>query len=305
MRNKLLRQEKAITLIALVVTIVVLIILATVSINAVMGDDGLIQKAEKASQMQANAEAVESEAIDELYKDLANALAKTEVIDTTTSYVGYYADIDGDKEPDGVIYADLAVAVSGQWYNSNGAFSYEAITGTKDYYVSKTDHEGDFGTKDVLTATGSGADRFYVMALDDFNAGTYYCWYDAGKISDYSTVTSTDFGKGKTNTATMIGKWNSSTYGAQNDNSTYADMWGVIQDKVKEGWFVPSRGEWGAFANNLGITSSNYSNYGLSTYCWSSSPSNTRSVWFAFFNSGCMGSDLIDSKIYVRLSATF
>ena len=40
-------MTNGITLIALVVTIVVLIILATVSINAVMGEDGLIKQAEK------------------------------------------------------------------------------------------------------------------------------------------------------------------------------------------------------------------------------------------------------------------
>ena len=59
-------MQDGITLIALVVTIVVLIILATVSINAVMGDDGLIKRAEQASQHQANAEAADSDAIDEL-----------------------------------------------------------------------------------------------------------------------------------------------------------------------------------------------------------------------------------------------
>ena len=66
--SKILKKTNGITLIALVVTIVVLIILATISINAVMGDDGLIQKAEKASQMQANAEAADREAIEELTK---------------------------------------------------------------------------------------------------------------------------------------------------------------------------------------------------------------------------------------------
>ena len=42
------KQEKGITLIALVVTIVVLLILAGVSINAVFGQDGIIQKAKDA-----------------------------------------------------------------------------------------------------------------------------------------------------------------------------------------------------------------------------------------------------------------
>ena len=48
-------KEKGITLIALVITIVVLIILATISINMVLGDDGIIQKAEKSKELYQNA----------------------------------------------------------------------------------------------------------------------------------------------------------------------------------------------------------------------------------------------------------
>ena len=39
------KEMKGITLVALVVTIVVLLILAGVSINTVLGDDGIIKKA--------------------------------------------------------------------------------------------------------------------------------------------------------------------------------------------------------------------------------------------------------------------
>ena len=42
---KKLKNEKAITLIALVVTIIVLIILASISINLVLGENGIITKA--------------------------------------------------------------------------------------------------------------------------------------------------------------------------------------------------------------------------------------------------------------------
>lgn len=156
------------------------------------------------------------------------------IISQNQSYVGYYADVDGNGTPDGVIYADLAVSKSGQWTNSDGTYSYTAKTNTKDYYISQTNYEGPFGTKDVLTAIdGEGEDRFYVMALEDFNTGTRYCWYYAayGNMDDYATATSLDFGTGKANTEAMIAKWNSSVYGAQNDNGTYLDMWGAIQDK--------------------------------------------------------------------------
>ena len=188
------------------------------------------------------------------------------------NYVGYYADINGDGEVDGIIYADLAVGGSGQWGDSNGTFSYTAITGTKEYYISNTGYVGKFGTKDVISVVpdSKGADRFYVMALEDVTGTTQegtttsdFCWYDAAydnKISDYSTVTSTSFGAGKTNTKTMISKWNASTYGTQDAGGTYKDMWGVIQDKANKGWFVPSKEEWSAFAQNLGIQSREYVN---------------------------------------------
>ena len=50
-KTKATIQEKGITLIALVITIVVLIILATVTISFVFGEDGLIARAEQAAEM--------------------------------------------------------------------------------------------------------------------------------------------------------------------------------------------------------------------------------------------------------------
>ena len=52
-------KQKGITLIALVVTIVVLMILAGVSINTVLGDDGIIQKAKEAAEATKRASAEE------------------------------------------------------------------------------------------------------------------------------------------------------------------------------------------------------------------------------------------------------
>ena len=68
-------MQGGITLIALVVTIVVLIILATVSINAVFGDNGLIRQAEEARDHQANAVASDEEAMARLEQEYANVIA--------------------------------------------------------------------------------------------------------------------------------------------------------------------------------------------------------------------------------------
>ena len=45
------QKEKGITLIALVITVVILIILATVTLNVVLGEGGLIQRAQQAKDL--------------------------------------------------------------------------------------------------------------------------------------------------------------------------------------------------------------------------------------------------------------
>ena len=59
MKSTLKKTEKGITLVALVVTIVVLLILAGVSINTVLGDDGIIKKAKEAAEATKRASAEE------------------------------------------------------------------------------------------------------------------------------------------------------------------------------------------------------------------------------------------------------
>ena len=162
----------------------------------------------------------------------------------------------------------------------------------------------------------NGNERFYVMALEDINSGTYYCWYDAasGKLdSQYNVdIDANDFAvagaepTGRVNTERMIASWNSSQYGEQNDNSTYDDMWGVIQDEVAEGWFVPSKSEWAAFGATFNITSSNYlSTYGLSDFYWSSSQRTMNIAFNANFHYGSIGDYDVFNGISVRLATTF
>ena len=52
----MLRGQKGITLVALVVTIIVLIILAGISVSLLLGDNGLITRAKEAGNAQINAE---------------------------------------------------------------------------------------------------------------------------------------------------------------------------------------------------------------------------------------------------------
>lgn len=67
------KSEKGITLVALVITIVILIILATVSISfAVNG--GLFDRAEKGAQMYSNSAVDEEKVLNEAYGQTANLM---------------------------------------------------------------------------------------------------------------------------------------------------------------------------------------------------------------------------------------
>ena len=373
-----LKERKGITLIALVITIIVLLILAGVSIAMLTGQNGILTQANNAKDEteQANAkEKVESAVIatmsqskrgtldaDKLVAEITNNYGgtskktgtgfpvnttvdgksftidkdgnvtskedsnqptpnPTDKISKSTSYVGYYADIEPDGKVDGVIYADLAVGNqgSGQWPSVYEKYTIPTVTeGLKDYYISQTNYKANegFGTKDVISPTGTGKDRFYIMALTDIDGkrnGTSYDWYNAAydKMRDYATTTSDDLGKGKSNTTTMISKWNAKAYGDQDQcSSGHKDMWGQIQEKVNNGWFVPSRAEWSAFGGELGISkdSSNekyYGNFGLSSCYWSSSQYSAYTAWCAYFYFGYVYNRNVNNSNYVRLSATF
>ena len=72
MNKRIMRKEKGITLIALIITIVILIILAGVSINLVLGEDGIINKAKYAKDKYTNSAISEQEQLNELYLQLGD-----------------------------------------------------------------------------------------------------------------------------------------------------------------------------------------------------------------------------------------
>ena len=98
--------------------------------------------------------------------------------------IGYYADTDGDGTPDGIIFADLKKGGSGRWGSGDfGSYSIPTATGLKEYYISQTNYNGPFGTKNVLSARGSGNSRFNVMALSDYNNSSTYAFANAQSIT--------------------------------------------------------------------------------------------------------------------------
>ena len=73
-KSKMVKQERAITLIALVVTIVVLIILATISIYTVLGKNGIITKSQEMKESYNNRISVEEESINALQEEYNNTM---------------------------------------------------------------------------------------------------------------------------------------------------------------------------------------------------------------------------------------
>ena len=77
-------KERGITLIALVITIVILIILATVSINVVLGEGGLIQRAQQAKDLTEQAVLEEQEGLNSLMSEMTNIMAEDQNPPTPT-----------------------------------------------------------------------------------------------------------------------------------------------------------------------------------------------------------------------------
>lgn len=272
-------------------------------LSFVLGDNGILKRAQDSSGAYKNKAGEE-----------ANALAIMNSY-LETKYVGYYADIDGNGTVDGVIYADLAVG--GRY--SHWPIDYNITpetTGLKKYTVSSTQYDGPFGKKEVLKPEegSTGKDRFYVMALQDIDGkqnGDTYCWYAQAYSDSRTEIVNQEerdsFGAGKTNTATIMEKWKNEAWGEQNKGSK-PDLWGQIQTQVKNGWFVPSLSEWGAFGHELGISYDNCEDLGLSSgYYWSSSQSGKRWAWTAISGGAGFGSggENVNNYRHVRLSTTF
>ncbi len=256
---------------------------------------------------------------------------------TGEDYRGYYADVDGNGTPDGVIYADLnkASESGAQYSNSNVAYTYPAKTNLNEYTISKEKYtEGKFGEKEIIKLKkDKGNPRFYVMALENFTTEAYtdsedsskdypaytsYYWYYGAYNHMSPLITSNDFGEGKENTRKMIAKWKAAgtAEGYPNSPQNNQDIWKHIQEKYnsKEKWYIPSRGEWAAFADyftnktdlETKLTTSNYNiTYGLSGYYWSSSQYDAVHAWYVSFDYGYMGRNGVNNNHCVRLGVTF
>lgn len=80
-----MKQQKGITLIALVITIVVLIILAGVAISMTLSDNGIFNRAREARDKYTNAARDEEKFVNDVDKYIANETASETVNETVNT----------------------------------------------------------------------------------------------------------------------------------------------------------------------------------------------------------------------------
>ena len=163
MKNKKLKikQEKGITLIALVVTIVALLILAGVSISLVLNNNGVISKAKDAKNQYAEAQANEEKHFNEV-----SDWIDTKVGDTTGGGSDYDPASDGVPIPAGFVYVGGTKA--------SGLVISDA-TADKEKYKGQT-----------TVGTDLVGNQFVWIPVDNI-ADYKRTWYtESGSLSNYS-----------------------------------------------------------------------------------------------------------------------
>ena len=242
-------NERGITLIALVITVVILIILATVSINVVLGEGGLIQRAQEAKDLTEQAAADEAESLNSLLAQYTNIMAEEPT---------------PPPEPD-VPYVDESIAVAPQvsegmtpvkydtkqnkwvqteatdseWYNygekkwanvvlGGATFNEGVLDESKTYSMLVWIPRYAYKINSQYHANGSSAGEIDIVFIDTANKGkdgskTYSTTYPSattgGAMSDYVVHPAFDYG-GTALPGFWVGKFETSHTGCTTDKST-------------------------------------------------------------------------------------
>ena len=221
----LIKKEKGITLIALVITIIVLIILATVAINMTLGDNGIFQRAKTATKQMS----IES-AKEKLETEKASASVKTKGQKVTLA--DYIATVREDNVADDIAEAssgDYALVVLNGYVfrveekDNDISITYMGISdeisleapsaeGVLTITLSKTGW-----TNENITATANGSEEGYTvqMSLDGTtwtetntltiteNTTVYACLYNGLRYGAATTETVSNIDKQKPATPTI------------------------------------------------------------------------------------------------------
>ncbi len=160
MKSTLKKTENGITLVALVVTIVVLLILAGVSINLVLGNNGIIAKAKDAETKSAEASQNDLKGMNALTEEMNNALGEKPKVDLSKYKIGDYVNYTYDTAENYV----LTSATCGS--SSNPTDGIPQTTGLK-WRILNIDESN--GTVDLISENPTGTDVYFSGALGYHN----------------------------------------------------------------------------------------------------------------------------------------
>ena len=196
----MVKNKKGITLVALVVTMVVLLILAGVSINLVLGDNGIVKKAQEAKRKSGEASQNDLTSMNELAKELEDVIDGTGNNDNESKFMKENTKVtypDGDVWiPEGFkIAEDSALTVQGGVViedKDGNQFVWVPVATIADYkrtaYSTNIEtEETDTTTNSVKIKHNSDDDYYFTEALPedektsvDTYKGFYIGRYEAG-----------------------------------------------------------------------------------------------------------------------------
>ena len=158
-----MKKNKGITLVALVVTIVVLLILAGVSINLVLGNNGIIAKAKDAETKSAEASQNDLKGMNALTEEMNNALGEKSKVDLSKYKIGDYVNYTYDTAENYV----LTSATCGS--SSNPTDGIPQTSGLK-WRILNIDEAN--GTVDLISENPTGTEVYFSNILG-YNNGPY------------------------------------------------------------------------------------------------------------------------------------
>ena len=158
-----MKKNKGITLVALVVTIVVLLILAGVSINLVLGNNGIIAKAKDAETKSAEASENDLKEMNALIEEMNNALGEKPKVDLSKYKIGDYVNYTYDKAENYV----LTSATCGS--SRNPTDGIPQTSGLK-WRILNIDEAN--GTVDLISENPTGTSVYFSNILG-YNNGPY------------------------------------------------------------------------------------------------------------------------------------
>lgn len=141
-------KESGITLIALVITIIILLILAAVTFNVVLGEGGLIRKAQLAKNMTLNSTIAEQEKLNSLMEELEknNEITTAEIEITNRGEDTITVKVNGEN------LNKYQFSMDGEHYTEEQSENEYTFTGLNKVIINETNYKTATGTEYTIYA---------------------------------------------------------------------------------------------------------------------------------------------------------